>query len=150
MLRFRYSIAAWFFRRRFHGEGGFTSCSFLEHFGGYVHNVWLPIDPEQTADETLDMATIRFKELCLWLRSVRRCFRGEDRCQIVVGFPLELKPRGHQVLKGWLPARELYKITPDTDPSALESLGGGCSELSNWRWGLFDDGGLPADGRGPT
>jgi hypothetical protein len=146
----KYSIAAWLFRRRFRGEGGFSSCSFVEHFGGYVHNVWLPVDPKQTTDETLGLATIRFKELCLWLRSVRLCLGNKDRCQIVVGFLPTLKDQSCQILKGWLPIRELHRVALDTDPSALESLGGGCSEILNWRCRFNDDGAPPTDQIGPT
>lgn len=136
---FRYDLASWLFRRRFGANGGYSYCSFMEHWGGYCHSVYLTIEPAESVAATRDQARARFCDLCLWLRAFRLCFRRNDRCQIVVGVPLDIKSGGNQIFKGWLPVtalRNLHRVPQSLD---LESLGGGCSELSNWTMGLFDE-----------
>jgi len=136
---FRYDLASWLFRRRFGANGGYSYCSFMEHWGGYAHSVYLTIEPAASVAATRDRALARFRELCLWLRATRLCFRRKDRCQIVVGIPLDVKSGGNQIFKGWLPATALRNLRRGTQPLDLESLGGGCTELPNWTMGLFGD-----------
>jgi hypothetical protein len=141
----RYRIAAWLFQRRFQGEGAFSSCDCHNIFNGYGHNVSLPIKPLETVDATFDLAKNRFRDLCLWLQHVRWCFPKMDRCQIVVGIPLEIQHGHNQIIKGWIPASRLSLLTPKVDVLDLASFNGASCEMEGWHNYLFSNGILKTD-----
>lgn len=75
------------------------SCDFRPHFDGDLINLFTGIVPKLTRPET----ELQFKEVALeiavWVLEHRKRFSPGDRFQIIVGWPLDVRSSGRQVVK---------------------------------------------------
>lgn len=106
---------------------------FRNQFGGFGHTAYLAIETLPTIEKTREKAVVRFRDLCLWSRRLRRLFRRGDRIQFIVGIPQGIRGGPRQVIKGWLPVERLRDFNAACDVFDLAALGGASEEVLSWR-----------------
>lgn len=78
---------------------GLHGCDFRPHFDGYLHNLFTTIHPLQTKSETEQLFRNIAIKMANWVISNRERFGQGDRFQMIVGWPLDVRPTGRQVIK---------------------------------------------------
>ena len=78
---------------------GLHGCDFRPHFDGYLHNLFTTIHPLQTEPETEQLFRSIAIEMAKWVLSNREQFGPGDRFQLIVGWPLDVRATGRQVIK---------------------------------------------------
>ncbi len=78
---------------------GLHGCDFRPHFDGYLHNLFTTIHPLQTKSETEQLFRTITIEMASWVISNRERFGQGDHFQMIVGWPLDVRPTGRQVIK---------------------------------------------------
>ena len=78
---------------------GLRGSDFRPHFDGYLHNLFTTIHPLKTESETEQFFRTIAIKLTNWVLSTRGNFWQGDRFQIIVGWPLDVRPTGRQVIK---------------------------------------------------
>lgn len=140
MSELRYRVAARVFGLSFGRAGAFEYTSFETHFGGFLVNVVLRIEPSATRGATLQHAVSAAQNMLVWLHWMRWLFRRSDRIQVIVAFPDHVKDTGRQILKGWVPADHLKAVRRRTDPMHYDAVGGGgWGEMACWWKDVFDE-----------
>lgn len=78
---------------------GIRGCDFRPHFDGTLYNVFTTIYPLESKSET----EAKFKEIAFhiarWILNNKSRFSEGDRFQIIVGWPLEIRPTQRQWIK---------------------------------------------------
>ena len=78
---------------------GIHGCDFRPHFDGDLHNVFTTIYPlESKAETEVKFMEIAF-EIANWILNNKSRFSDGDRFQIIVGWPLDVRPTGRQCIK---------------------------------------------------
>ncbi len=92
---------------------GIHGCDFRAHFDGDLHNVFNTIYPLESKIET----EARFKEVAFrianWILKNRSSFSDGDRFQIIVGWPLDVRPTGRQCIKTGGTYDDLQRLVND-------------------------------------
>lgn len=92
---------------------GIHGCDFRPHFDGYLHNVFTTIYPLASKSET----ETQFKEIAFqianWTLRNRSSFSDGDRFQIIVGWPLDVRPSGRQCIKTGGTLDDLQRLVND-------------------------------------
>lgn len=78
---------------------GLEGCDFRPHFDGYLHNLLTTIHPLKSKSETQQLFRNIAIEMANWVISNRGRFGQGDRFQIIVGWPIDVRPTGRQVIK---------------------------------------------------
>lgn len=80
-------------------EVGLHGCDFRPHFNGDFQNLFTTIYPLESETATEHLFRVVAKEIAEWILGNRGRFGHEDRFQIIVGWPLDIRPTGRQVIK---------------------------------------------------
>ncbi|MEI7462381.1 MAG: hypothetical protein WCK15_23540 [Pirellula sp.] len=80
-------------------EVGLHGCDFRPHFNGDFLNLFTTIYPLESETATEHLVRVVAKEIAEWILGNRDRFGREDRFQIIVGWPLDIRPTGRQVIK---------------------------------------------------
>ncbi len=78
---------------------GIHGCDFRPHFDGYLYNLFTTIRPLQTQLETEKLFRRITIEIAKWILLNREQFGHGDRFQLIVGWPLDVRATGRQVIK---------------------------------------------------
>ena len=78
---------------------GIHGCDFRPHFDGDLHNLFTTIYPLESECETADFIRHCAKEIAGWILASQNQFGDQDRFQIIVGWPLDVRRSGRQVVK---------------------------------------------------
>jgi hypothetical protein len=78
---------------------GLSGCDFRPHFSGDFHNLFTTIYPLESKAETEQLFLCAAKEIAGWILENRDRFGHEDRFQIIVGWPPDIRPTERQVIK---------------------------------------------------
>jgi hypothetical protein len=78
---------------------GLQGYDFRPHFNGEFHNLFTAIYPLKTQTETEHLFRRVAKDIAEWILGDRVRFGREDRFQIIVGWPLDVRPTERQVIK---------------------------------------------------
>lgn len=78
---------------------GLRGCDFRPHFNGDLHNLFTTIYPLESELETERLFRVVATEIAEWILANRGRFGREDRFQIIVGWPLDVRAGGRQVIK---------------------------------------------------
>jgi hypothetical protein len=78
---------------------GISGCDFRPHFAGDLHNVFTTVYPLNSKAESEQLFRFIAQEIAEWVLANRRRFGTHDRFQIIVGWPLDVRPTGRQVIK---------------------------------------------------
>lgn len=78
---------------------GLQGCDFRPHFDGDLHNLFTTIHPLKSKSQTERFFREIAIEIANWVLSNRGRFGQGDRFQIIVGWPLSVRPTGRQVIK---------------------------------------------------
>ena len=76
-----------------------TVTDFRSHFDGNLISLTSCINPAATIDETIINFKRTAREIAQWYVDNQGEFGADDRVQIVVGWPLSVRPVGRQVVK---------------------------------------------------
>lgn len=92
---------------------GIHGCDFRPHFDGSLYNVFTTIYPLDSQAET----EVQFKDVAFkianWILNNRTRFSEGDRFQIIVGWPLDVRPTGRQCVKTGGTFDDLQKLVED-------------------------------------
>ena len=92
---------------------GIRGCDFRPHFDGDLHNIFTTIYPLASKSETeAKFKNIAFKIAERILKNKTRFSKG-DRFQIIVGWPLDVRPTGRQCIKTGGTFDDLQKLVND-------------------------------------
>jgi hypothetical protein len=78
---------------------GIHGCDFRPHFDGDLHNAFTTIYPLDSKAETEHLFRCIARDIAEWILAHRNLFGRHDRFQIIVGWPLDVRPTGRQVIK---------------------------------------------------
>ena len=94
---------------------GLHGCDFRPHFDGYLHNLFTTIHPLKSKLETEQFLRKIAREIASWVLSNRQRFGHGDRFQIIVGWPLDVRPTGRQVIKTGGDFDTIERLVDDPD-----------------------------------
>ena len=78
---------------------GLHGCDFRPHFDGHLYSIFTTIHPLQTEPETEQLFRSIAIEMAKWVLSNREQFGPGDRFQLIVGWTLDVRATGRQVIK---------------------------------------------------
>jgi len=78
---------------------GLHGCDFRPHFNGDFHNLFTTTYPLESKTETEHFFRSIAKKIAEWILGNQDRFGREDRFQIIVGWPIDVRPTGRQVIK---------------------------------------------------
>jgi len=90
-------------------------CDFRPHFDGYLYNLFTTIHPLESKSDTERFFCTIACEIANWVLSNRKRFGRGDRFQIIVGWPLDIRPTSRQVIKIGGGFDELRHLINDPD-----------------------------------
>lgn len=78
---------------------GITGCDFRPHFDGHLHNVFTTVYPLNSKHESERLFRTIAGKMAEWVFGNRKRFWRYDRFQIIVSWPLDVRPTERQVIK---------------------------------------------------
>lgn len=95
------------------------------------------IAPAKTRIGTRAFAWNQFRIVCLWFRGVAGHLPPEDRLEVVVAFPAEVKNSGRQIFKGFIAIAKLSELADDFGLEEFQKAEGYVREMRGWDIGVF-------------
>lgn len=78
---------------------GISACDFRPHFDGDLHNLFTTVHPLSSKVESKQLMLGIARKLAEWIVRHASKFGPQDRFQIIVGWPRDVRPDSRQVIK---------------------------------------------------
>lgn len=125
------------FRREYGALSHFGFCDFRPTFEGYLVNLAVEIGRSETRDATLTDAWRQFRRMLNWTLRHKQQFAVGDKIQIIVGWTLDVRKTGREILKGGIDISALDHVPKDMTFKEFTEMGGSGCELPGWDLGVF-------------